>query len=270
MARELRSESAHITVYEDPYSKRLRIDDYSGNFDGVLTLIDRSILPWVDKLIVKSRNRDVAAFEKTGYRQEARVKKYFSGEDMVFVTRYFAAARRVNTKEQEEEKLISRILGESLESISPRQSCSFATADDADELAALYRRTFKVYPTPVGDPDHVRKTLLEGTLYVFIREGGQLISAASAEINRQYGNAELTDCATADEARGRGLMRVLLTTLEQTLKVQGITCLYTIARSESYGMNKVFHQLGYTYGGRMTNNCMIYSGLEDMNVWYKS
>ncbi len=271
MIRELHSASSNITFYEDFFSKRIRIDDYSGDFDCTITLINQSILPWVEKVIVKSRTRDVTAFERSGYRREALVKNYFSGEDMVFVTRYFSANRQVNSKDQEEERIISNLLSEPREEALPAgQSCSFATIDDAAALAELYRRSFAVYPTPVGDPDYVRKTIEDGTLYVFIHEHGRLISAASAEINAQYKNAELTDCATSPAARGRGLMRALLTELEQKLKKQGITCLYTIARSESYGMNKVFYQLGYSYGGRMTNNCMIYSGLEDMNVWYKS
>ena len=97
----------------------------------------------------------------------------------------------------------------------------------------------------------------------------KIVAAASAEINKQYRNAELTDCATAEGFQGKGYMRSLLLELERNLRTQGITCLYTIARAESFGMNKAFHDLGFAYSGRMTNNCFIFSGLEDMNVWYK-
>ena len=109
----------------------------------------------------------------------------------------------------------------------------------------------------------------EGTRYVLIRNEKKIVSAASAEINLHHSNAELTDCATLPEAEGKGHMKKLLSKLEAVLKKKKIDCLYTIARSESYSMNKAFYQLGYTYGGMMTNNCFIYSGLEDMNVWYK-
>ncbi|MDH4057298.1 MAG: hypothetical protein OEU76_00970, partial [Cyclobacteriaceae bacterium] len=67
-----------------------------------------------------------------------------------------------------------------------------------------------------------------------------------------------------------GHMKKLLFKLENELTKQGINCLYSLARAESYGMNKAFFQLGYTYGGRLINNCYIFSGLEDMNVWYKN
>jgi hypothetical protein len=72
------------------------------------------------------------------------------------------------------------------------------------------------------------------------------------------------------QAEGKGHMKKLLLLLEQKLRADGITCCYTIARSESFSMNKAFAQLGYTYGGRLVNNCFIYSGLEDMNIWYKA
>jgi beta-lysine N6-acetyltransferase len=201
---------------------------------------------------------------------EALIKKYFSGGDMYFVTRYLSAKRQYNPKEADEAKLIRQLLNTKPEAPKPAVNlCTYATMDDASALAGLYRSVFPVYPTPVKEPEYLKKTMLEGTVYVVIREGGRLVSAASAEINRKYHNAELTDCATSAEGQGRGHMQALLAELEKHLKAEGITCLYTIARSESFAMNKVFYQLGYTYGGRMTNNCMIYSGLEDMNVWYK-
>jgi len=121
----------------------------------------------------------------------------------------------------------------------------------------------------LGDSVFLRKTMEEGTVYVVIRQDNKIMSVASAEINRLYSNAELTDCATLPTAQGKGYMKKLIVKLEKILEREGIHCLYTIARAESYSMNKVFWQLNYSYGGRMTNNCFIYSGLEDMNVWYK-
>jgi len=125
------------------------------------------------------------------------------------------------------------------------------------------------YPTPLSEETHIIKTMQEGTVYVYIEMDHQMVSAASAEINAKFKNAELTDCATLPQAEGKGHMKKLLFFLEQKLRADGITCCYTIARAESYSMNKAFAQLGYTYGGRLVNNCLIYSGLEDMNVWYK-
>jgi beta-lysine N6-acetyltransferase len=108
-----------------------------------------------------------------------------------------------------------------------------------------------------------------GTIFLFVEKEKEIISAASAEINAEQVNAELTDCATLPSYRGGGLMKQLLSGLEEELAKQQIFCVYTIARSLSFGMNAAFKQLGYHYGGRLVNNCYIYDKMEDMNIWWK-
>ncbi|MGQ0518927.1 hypothetical protein ACT453_58225, partial [Bacillus sp. D-CC] len=57
--------------------------------------------------------------------------------------------------------------------------------------------------------------------------------------------------------------------VEEELQEKSIFCSYTIARSLSFGMNAAFHQLGYTYTGRLANNCYIFDKLEDRNIGVK-
>jgi len=267
---EIKSDAATITVYSDVFNKRIRIDDYSGSLAEVLALIDKSLPDWTEKLIVKARENDKLFFEGSGFITEAFIKGYFSGADMYFLTRYFSDERKINPMNREEETIIENILKEKKPvSETDVDIVSLATFEDAEELANLYATVFKVYPTPLGDPVFLRKTMEEGTVYVVIRQHNEIMSAASAEINRMYSNAELTDCATLPAAQGKGYMKKLIVKLEKILERERINCLYTIARAESDSMNKVFWQLNYVYGGRMTNNCFIYAGLEDMNVWYK-
>lgn len=111
--------------------------------------------------------------------------------------------------------------------------------------------------------------MAEGTIYYGFYYDEEIVSAASAEVNSFYKNAELTDCATLQEHRKHGLMKILLEELEKELKSSGVYCVYSIARSLSFGMNAALHQLGYQYRGRLTNNCYIFDKLEDMNVWVK-
>lgn len=271
MVFERTHKSARATVYEDAFNKRIRIDDYSGNINEVIHLVNQTVPVWTEKIIVKARPQDVSSFVKKGYCEEAHINGYFAGVDMHFVTRYPSRQRQYNKKEVEEEEIVHEVLAAvpGATKFVPSQ-ITYASPADAHELSNLYREIFPVYPTPVGDPEYVLKTMSDGTLYVYIRERNRIVAAASAEINKHYRNAELTDCATAEGFQGKGYMRSLLVELERNLRTQGITCLYTIARAESFGMNKAFHDLGFQYGGRMTNNCFIYSGLEDMNVWYKN
>jgi putative beta-lysine N-acetyltransferase len=270
MIRTINHESASVTLYEDAYSRRIRVDDYSGDLDQVLKLILNALPSWTEKLIIKSRPLHADFFRQNGFSEEAFIAGYFAGTDMHFLTQYPEPLRAISSRVTEEEHIIKNLL------TSPRKaesiihsSVTLAAESDADALATLYRESFRIYPTPVHEAAHISKTLREGTVYAIIRDQGRIVSAASAEINERFSNAELTDCATATGFEGKGLMRALLLELELHLHARGIRCLYTIARAESFGMNKAFYQLGYTYGGRMTKNCMIYSGMEDMNVWYK-
>jgi putative beta-lysine N-acetyltransferase len=270
MNREIKNTTASISAYFDEYSRRIRVDDYSGGLGAVLELVSQNILVWTEKLILKVRPQDVPFFKDNGFQQEGFIAGYFSGIDMHFLVRYLSDERSHSPRVADEDAIVQAVLLVP-PAVHPVHNVNvqFAGPEDIEALARLYRESFLVYPTPVYDPVHVRKTIEEGTVYVLIREGNKVVSAASAEINSKYKNAELTDCATAEGHEGKGYMRALLQALEGDLKKRGITCFYTIARSASYGMNKVFHQLGYTFGGRMTKNCMIYSGMEDMNVWYK-
>ncbi len=189
---------------------------------------------------------------------------------MNFVVKYFSKDRSLSKKWEDEEALLKQVLesGKEVKKEDPL-IIQFASIEDAEDLARLYEQVFKIYPTPLSDPAYVKDTIVEGTLYAFIRENGRIISAASAEINRQYKNAEMTDCASLKEAEGKGYMKRIISVLEKKLSESDISCLYSIARAESFSMNKVFYQLGYSYSGRLVNNCYVYSGIEDMNVWGK-
>lgn len=261
---------ATVTLYEDEFSRRIRMDDYSGDLEAVLEVVNQNSPVWTEKVILKVRPRDVSFFINNGFQQEAFIAGYFSGVDMHFLARYLTDERRHSLQIADEDAIVRAVLLVP-PAVAPvaNVNVKFAGPEDAENLARLYREAFRVYPTPVYDPKHVRKTMEEGTVYAFVHEGQKIVSAASAEINTNYQNAELTDCATAEGHEGKGYMRALLMALENHLKARNIKCFYTIARSASFGMNKVFHQLGYAFGGRMTKNCMIYSGMEDMNVWYK-
>lgn len=270
MIRKVTTDKATVTVYTDIFNKRIRIDDYAGDLNEVLIVINRQISDWVEKLIVKSHANDLPFFFAHGFFCEAFIKGYFAGSDMYFVTMYFSAGRARSDKLYEEQSIIQELVNDKSKSEVPStENIKIATFSQAAELARLYKVIFKVYPTPLSEETHIIRTMQEGTVYAYIEIDRQIVSAASAEVNFKFKNAELTDCATLPQAEGKGHMKKLLFFLEQKLRADGISCCYTIARSESFSMNKAFAQLGYTYGGRLVNNCFIYSGIEDMNVWYK-
>ena len=60
----------------------------------------------------------------------------------------------------------------------------------------------------------------EGTVFFIYKYEGKIVSAASAEMNHFYHNAEITDCATLPEHRKFGLLKQLILKLEEELFAQ--------------------------------------------------
>ncbi|MEO2076523.1 MAG: putative beta-lysine N-acetyltransferase [Bacillus sp. (in: firmicutes)] len=271
----LEERSYFIDVFLDPFNKRIRVDDYRGNVQQILKRIESLVeQQQAEKLIIKGRRNDFLALMENGLQPEAIVERYFLGSDAFFFSKYFTIDRKKNEHWITEDRMIHSIyqLEPSIEKNLPPKEYELKKADEncAAELSAMYRQVFQVYPTPLHDPAYVKKTMEDGTLYYVYFYQGKIVSAASAEINSFYKNAELTDCATLTEHRKYGLMKIILKELERELKNRGIFCSYSIARSLSFGMNAVLFQLGYSYRGRLMNNCYIYDKLENMNMWVKN
>jgi beta-lysine N6-acetyltransferase len=264
-----------LFIYDDPFNNRIRIDDYYGNLESIIAFAEKHIQSKNrEKLIFKIRREDLYSFIGKGFVLEAMIPGYFLGADMFFMTKYFHMDRMMTDHWLSEDQILSGInkLEVSKESIPLPGGYQLkkVTNEDAEGLAQLYRTVFQIYPTPLHDPKYIVKTLEEGTIYYCFYWNGEIVSAASAEVNKMYRNAELTDCATLTSHRKHGLMKLLLLKLEEELFQKGIYCSYSIARALSFGMNACLQQLGYSYTGRLKNNVFIYDKLENMNVWVRN
>lgn len=264
-----------LEIYLDPFNKRIRIDDYRGNTKLLMERAEEFAAKHkAEKLIVKVRSENFLDFLERGFQPEAVVDRYFLGSDAHFFSKYYTAERKQNDHWVTEDGMIHSIyqLDTSVQKAYPPKEYELKKVDEncAVELGALYRQVFQIYPTPLHDPEYIKKTIKDGTVYYAFFHQGKIVSAASAEVHSLYKNSELTDCATLTEHRKYGLMKIILQELEVELKRKGIFCAYSIARSLSFGMNAVLFQLGYSYRGRLMNNCYIYDKLENMNMWVKN
>lgn len=258
-----------FTCNQDPFNERIRIDHYTGHVEEVINQILLLFSADFSKCIVKVKEGDLPLFRRQGFSYEGTVAKYFAGVDMHVMTRYKENWRRNSKRWMEEEKILDGVLNKVISPLPVIPSLRRASEEDSDDLATLYKTVFDVYPTPMDQPDYIRKVMKEGTIFYIVQDDNRITSAASAEVNRSFQNAEITDCATLPEFRKSGSMRHLILALENKLLEEEIYYAYSIARSLSFGMNAVFHQLGYEYGGRLTNNVKIFNDWEDMNLWSK-
>jgi beta-lysine N6-acetyltransferase len=272
---EVNEKGFTLFIYDDPFNNRIRMDDYYGDLESIIGFAEKHIISKNrEKLIFKVRREHLYSFIEKGFMLEAIIPGYFLGADMFFMTKYFHTERMMTEHWLGEDQILSGInkLGVSKGSIPLPEGYQLkkVTNEDACRLAQLYRTVFQIYPTPLHDANYIIKTLEEGTIYYCFYCNGEIVSAASAEVNKMYRNAELTDCATLTSHRKHGLMKILLLKLEEELYRQGIYCSYSIARALSFGMNACLQQLGYTYTGRLKNNVFIYDKLENMNVWVRN
>ncbi|MGM0751145.1 MAG: putative beta-lysine N-acetyltransferase [Bacillota bacterium] len=257
-------------IYKDGYNRRLRVDEFRGNPGLLWEYVKRETESSLyEKVIVKARwNQSLFFFEK-GFILEGGVNAYFNGDKALFMSKFLTNERRNSSYWSKEDEILQSVQQLDSQTVVSSETIFVATEEHAGQLADLYQEVFKLYPVPLHNPDYVKESMKSGTIFVYIEEDGRIISAASAEVSLSCKNAELTDCATRSSHRKGGYMKHLIRKLEGELLERDIFCAYTIARALSFGMNAVFHQLGYRYGGRLANNCIIFDKMEDMNIWEK-
>lgn len=263
-----------ITLTIDRFNKRVRVDDYLGHFTScVQEAVQMATETAAEKLIFKARQENVLTLIEAGFVCEAKIDRYYLGNDCFFLVKYFTNERRNSQHWVKEDQIIKGIFALEnelrLQQLPIGYQLRKANESDAIRLADLYRTVFKIYPTPMNDPAYIKKCMNNETIFYICTVEEKIVSAASAEIDAFYHNAEMTDCATLPEYRQFGLMKHILVKLEEELVANKIYCAYSIARALSFGMNAALHQLKYQYRGRLANNCYIFNQIEDMNMWVK-
>ena len=123
--------------------------------------------------------------------------------------------------------------------------------------------------SPSKTPNTCAKPWQENIAYYCVRNDNRIVALASAEMDHEGLNVEMTDFATLPDYAGNGYALFLLHRMEQDMRQRGYLTSYTIARSESIGMNITFAKLSYTCAGTLVNNTNISGQIESMNVWYK-
>jgi putative beta-lysine N-acetyltransferase len=256
-----------ITVYEFLLSKEHHARAM------IHTLEEKAVALGLDKIWLKSPVKLNRAFTNAGMIQEATVPGYFLGREPALIFSKYLSVNR-QTPSQAKRVKPSELFSVSGNVRKKRDlpggiQLKWCREEDCRKLAGLYRSVFPTYPFPLFDPAYLEYSMRHHVLYISAWFGEELVAAASAEIDIRMKNAEMTDFATAPRWRGHGLAGCLLEQLENRLRQEAIPCLYTISRSSSTGMNRVFAGAGYLFYGVLVNNCNIGGGFEDMYVWAK-
>ncbi len=213
-------------------------------------------------------------FTANGFIVEAQIPRFFSHSETVFFMSKFPDPDRLRFIEAQQLNQLSSLLRETKaidkETLGENNYIvKMLKENDCKNISSVYERVFESYPFPIHDPDYILQTMNNAVRYFGIEHEGKLIALASAEMDRQAQNAEMTDFATLPDFRGKGLALKLLASMEEQMKQEDVKTLYTIARLNSAGMNKTFLRLGYSYCGTSLKNTNISGKIESMNIYYK-
>lgn len=262
----------------DPFNRRLKV--YDLNAGDLSACVSPAPAPPEDQVIGKvtayALPGEGRLWAELGFRQEAIIRGFYPDSvDAHLWAAYPNPERETCSKADTYEATVSVAASKkTLDSLSLAEGfeCRVAQAEDASDIAELMEQIFPVYPSPISEHLICEQIRSEANVFRVVQdEAKKIVAVASAELDKQRSSAEMTDCATRPEFRGRGFMAYLLDRLEfDLLSGFGISDLYTIARAEEVGMNCVFSKLGYEYTGRLVNNCRMPTGWESMNVWCKS
>lgn len=255
-------------------SRRIWVKEYNAGdpaaLHGFLVALARQ--HGAEKIIMPVKKADIGKLTGRGFIKEGVIPGYFNGDDSHFLAAYTSKRRSFSTTLTGERGILQEILsspGGRREHLPFGFTLRIAEAEDCGNMSGLFQKVFSSYPSPVFDPEHLKSSLKKGNIFMVVYNGRRLASVAAAETEQEYGRAELTNCATDPEFRGMGLNTLLLASIEKMCLSRDIACLYSLARASSYGMNLVFHRLGYEFSGTLINNCHIGGRYENMNVWVK-
>lgn len=252
------------------YLMKLDKGDLPSLLDKIDTLAEQKCY---SKIFAKAPGSCRKLFCEYNYLCEVVIQQYYGKEDALFMSKFLSDARSVNTLNEIHEDVLKTALskeGKQLSSISPEYTIRICDKNDVEQMADVYKKTFKTYPFPIQDPNYLLKVMEENIVFFGVFNEDKPLALSSAEMDIEHFGVEMTDFATLPEFRRDGFSSHLLAHMNKEMKKRGIRTAYTIARAKSYGMNIVFAKSGYTYCGMLVNNTNISGNIESMNVWSKN
>lgn len=261
-------------VFIDPVNRRISVKGCQGpDLQGLAReLIDIAKSHQLSKVIFYCLDNAAPYLDAAGYILEGRIPGFFRGRE-AFCHSYFVDPGRGQSPYLEQEEQILDQLGQNKKKVLPPLPEGYSVrpvmAGDVEALVQLYRTVFSSYPSPLFDPAYVKRVMESHVYFLAVFYEERPVSAASAEIDHNNFNAEMTDCATLDGHRGRGLLTVLLDLIEKEMWKLNMGVVYSLSRAGSFGMNAALHKMGYAFKGKFINNCHIGGRFENMNLWVK-
>jgi hypothetical protein len=208
--RSICADGYEADVQLDPYNSRARLVGYQGDTEKIIEALKRICREHqFGKLICMPFIRATADRLLTGAFYRRGQSADFSGEKMPNVFSCFfrsaACEEAIFFQRRMRSSRIVRIidLQDDLPEIS--EGSELRKRRTPKKSPVLFREVFPFYPTPMDEPEYVKKMMDQDVLFKVLEKDGVLASVASADMNREFLHAEITDCATRASFRGKWL-----------------------------------------------------------------
>ncbi len=276
MVKDRIEEYQGSTIQHGSYNDRIylmRLADHSPA-DFPQQLLELAEHKGYSKIFAKVPEDAGAAFLQAGFVKEAEIPGFFQGKTSALFMGYYL--RKIRAQEDDAAQLENILhIAEDKRSTAmlppdARLTLRRCARKDIPAMATIYEQTFASYPFPIYEEKYLLETMETHVAYFGAETDGKLVALASAEMDREVANVEMTDFATLPEQAGYNLALHLLQQMEQAMQEEKMNTAYTIARAVSPAINITFARAGYTFAGRLKNNTNISGKIESMNVWYKA
>ncbi|WP_026889437.1 putative beta-lysine N-acetyltransferase [Clostridium beijerinckii] len=262
-------------ILVDLPNKRIKIIDLNAiSMQNLKRIIYFASKQHLSKIICNCDTKSFETFINAGFNSEGKINGYFKGNDAFCMSYFISSDRKVCSNFARKELLIKECHNVRNTYAHQKNNLGYlirnATKNDIKEMIDLFSTVFLTYPSPIYDEEYLKQTMNDKVLYKVAIYNGKIIGIASADMNKENLNAEITDCATHPSYRGKGILSNIIYSLECDLKTKGFLCLYSLSRSINPSINLVLSKHNYNFAGRLVNNCNICGTFEDMNLWVKN
>lgn len=260
----------------DPVSERLTIKGatYSTAASFVVDVLRAARSHEMGKVLLYATAEQWKELLANGFVLEGILDGYYQGRDAYLMGYLLHQERRACGDLDREQGVVESALS-AAEEAAPALPEPYRVVECGPEMAPalseVYRTVFTSFPSPLQEPAFVERLIRSGDgFFRAVMDGDRIASVAAAELEREYGAAEVTNCATLPAHRGEGLMQTLIQAVEEELARTELGCWFSVARASSFGMNRALRKAGYQFRGRLRGNSHIMGGYEDMHLWVKT
>ncbi|AOT08302.1 hypothetical protein [Pseudoalteromonas luteoviolacea] len=209
-------------------------------------------------------------FIKKDYQVEACIPCYCDSRSALYIAKYFDNARAKEIGKTEHDSVLDAITSVSNESdIIPSglSMVRLAQQSDAIDIAKLQFSKACHYATYNQSERAIIDDMQQGSDYLVFEFLNNIVAYVRVTYSSKSAVASISNIVIADHLDTLDVKRDLITHTNSHLTTLGISLIQTQCLSDNFDKNKVLHQAGFNFAGRLINQTYRHGEPVSVNVW---